>query len=48
MVATNVGAIPEVVESGKTGILVPPKNEIQLAEAIKELLCDNKLRKRVQ
>jgi len=38
VVATDIGGIPEVVENGKTGILVPPKNPEALAQAIIELL----------
>jgi glycosyltransferase involved in cell wall biosynthesis len=34
IVATEVGGIPEMVEDGKSGILVPPKNSQALAEAI--------------
>jgi glycosyltransferase involved in cell wall biosynthesis len=34
VIATNVGALPEVVEDGKTGYLVPPKSSAELAEAI--------------
>lgn len=40
VVATKVGAIPEVVENGKTGILVSPADSEELAEAILELLGD--------
>lgn len=42
VVATNVGGLPEMVVDGKTGILVPPKNSQILAEAIVELLKDEK------
>lgn len=45
VIATNVGALPEVVDSGKTGLLVPPKDVNALAEAIIKLLKDDKLRK---
>jgi len=45
VVATTVGAIPEVVEDGKTGLLVPPKNPEALADAIIKLLKDDNLRK---
>ncbi|CAD6490157.1 MAG: D-inositol-3-phosphate glycosyltransferase [Candidatus Argoarchaeum ethanivorans] len=45
VVATNVGAIPEVVKDGKTGFIVPPRDEKALADAIIKLLKDKKLRK---
>ena len=45
VVATNVGCIPEVVEDGKTGLLVPPKDPTALASAIIKLLKDDELRK---
>lgn len=45
VVATNVGALPEVVVHGKTGLIVPPKDVESLAEAIIKLLKDDKLRK---
>jgi glycosyltransferase involved in cell wall biosynthesis len=38
IVATRIGGIPEVVDSGRTGILVEPKNSDALATAIHELL----------
>jgi len=38
VITTPVGAIPEVVEDGKTGILVPPKNVERLANAVIDLL----------
>ncbi len=41
VVATNVGAIPEVVEDGKTGVLIEAKNEKALASAIIRLLSDD-------
>jgi glycosyltransferase involved in cell wall biosynthesis len=37
VVATSVGALPEVVEPGRTGILVPPENPMVLADALVEL-----------
>ena len=45
VVVTNVGSIPEVVDGGKTGFIVPPRDEKALAEAIVKLLNDDKLRK---
>lgn len=38
VVATNIGAVPEVVLDGKTGWLVPPDDPIALAGAIDEAL----------
>jgi glycosyltransferase involved in cell wall biosynthesis len=46
VVATNAGGIPEVVEDGKSGILVPPKDPRALAEAIINLLKDEDKRRR--
>ena len=40
VVATRVGGIPEVVEDGVTGLLVPPNDSRALAEAINSLLDD--------
>lgn len=38
VVATRVGAIPEIVRHGETGLLVPSRNPAQLAAAMLELL----------
>ena len=40
MIVTDVGALSEVVENGKNGIVVPPCNTIALADAIIDLLDD--------
>jgi glycosyltransferase involved in cell wall biosynthesis len=45
VVATTAGGIPEVVENGKTGLLVPPKDPNALAGAIIKLLKDEDKRK---
>jgi starch synthase len=44
VVASAVGGIPEAVEHGKSGYLVPPRDVNSLAEAITRLLLDKKLR----
>lgn len=38
IVATNVDGIPEALDNGKAGILVPPKDSCALANALSELL----------
>ena len=47
VVATHVGGLPEVVEDGVTGILVPPKDSKALAEALLQLLRDPDLSARM-
>jgi glycosyltransferase involved in cell wall biosynthesis len=44
VVAPSVGGIPEVIEDGKTGLLVPSNNPIMLADAVERLLHDHSLR----
>ena len=44
VVATRVGCLPEYIEDGITGFLVPPANEVALASAIVELLKNTTLR----
>lgn len=43
VIATSVGSIPEVVEEGKTGFIVPPNNPELLAKAIIKILKDHEL-----
>ena len=45
VVVTDVGSIPEVVDDGITGYVVPPRNSEALAEAIVKLLKEDTLRK---
>jgi len=40
IVATDVGGVPEVVAEGRTGLLVPPEDELALAAALRSLLAD--------
>ncbi len=48
VVATNAGGIPELIEDGVTGLLVPPADPAALAAAIRRLLDDPALRARLQ
>ena len=43
IIATDVDGSPEVVRDEETGLLVPPKNVIALAEAMERVLGDKKL-----
>ncbi|CAA9488616.1 MAG: hypothetical protein AVDCRST_MAG38-2489, partial [uncultured Solirubrobacteraceae bacterium] len=47
VVSTTVGDIPLILESGKTGHLVPPGDAAALADALAALVDDDVLRRRV-
>ena len=47
IVATTAGGMPEVVQDGRTGILVPPRDDQAMADAIIKLLKDEGLRERM-
>ncbi len=47
VIATRTGGIPEIIEDGVNGILVPPKDHKALANALVSLLSDTDLRKRL-
>ncbi|MGL4593167.1 MAG: glycosyltransferase family 4 protein [Thermoguttaceae bacterium] len=44
VVATSVGGVPEQIESGQNGILVPPNDPKMLAEGLKRLIDSPELR----
>jgi glycosyltransferase involved in cell wall biosynthesis len=47
IIATRAGGIPEVVEDGKTGILVNPGSSEELIKALEKLIPDVKLREKL-
>ena len=47
VVTTSVGAILELVQDGKTGLIVPPGNAAALADALARLLSDVALARRL-
>jgi glycosyltransferase involved in cell wall biosynthesis len=46
-IATPVSAIPELIEDGRTGLLVPPRDPAALAEAIVALARDPERRTKI-
>lgn len=47
VIATAVGGIPEVVEGGINGILIPSKSPRHVAKALERLLTDSELRRKL-
>jgi glycosyltransferase involved in cell wall biosynthesis len=47
IVATEAGGIPEVVDHGVTGLLVPPRDHAAMAEAIIALISDKERRQQM-
>jgi glycosyltransferase involved in cell wall biosynthesis len=47
VVATDVGAVRELVDDGVTGILVPPADPVALADAIRRLVGNEEERRRM-
>jgi glycosyltransferase involved in cell wall biosynthesis len=47
VVSCSSGAIPEIVDDERNGLLVPPNDERALAEAIERLRADAVLRRRL-
>ena len=47
VVASKVGGLPEVVQDGVTGLLVPPADHVALADALEGLLKNRTLRRQM-
>jgi len=47
VIASDVGGLPDIVEDGVTGLLVPPGDLVALREAIERLLAEPGLRSRM-
>lgn len=45
IVSTSVGAVPEIIEHNKSGFIVESKNPTALAEALRALIGDERIRK---
>lgn len=45
VIGTDVGGIPEIIEHGYNGLLVPVESPLSISEAINKLLADETLRK---
>jgi glycosyltransferase involved in cell wall biosynthesis len=46
VVATTVGGLPEMVDDGRTGFLVPPRNLDALADAVVNLMQNDEMRRK--
>jgi glycosyltransferase involved in cell wall biosynthesis len=44
VVGFSSGALPEIIESGVSGILVAPNDFAAIAQAVEQILGDNKLK----
>jgi starch synthase len=47
VIATSINAIPEIVEQGRTGILVPPGDAAALVRAMESVIVSGELRRRL-
>ncbi|MFH1125908.1 MAG: glycosyltransferase, partial [Candidatus Altiarchaeota archaeon] len=47
VVVTNVGGLPEIVEDGKSGLIVKPNSPEELAEALIKILKEDKMREKM-
>lgn len=47
VISTDLTGIPEIIDDGKTGLVVPQNDALALADALKKLLSDAQLRARL-
>lgn len=47
VIATRVGGLPDLIEDGKSGFLVPPNSPGELSSAILKLICNPELAKKM-
>jgi len=47
VVATDAGSTKEIIIDGETGLLLPPKESVALADKLEILLSDEKLREKL-
>lgn len=47
VISTNVGGMPQIISENKTGLLVEPRNEIELSKAIMKLVNNSELREQI-
>jgi glycosyltransferase involved in cell wall biosynthesis len=47
VIGTRSGGITDIIEDGKSGILIPPKDEVSLASAMEKILADHDLASRL-
>ena len=40
VIASDAGGLSDIVVNGKTGLLVPPRDDVRLQTAVEELLAD--------
>ena len=46
-IATAVGGVPSLIEDGRTGLLIPPRDVSMLAEALRQFIADPLLRRKL-
>jgi glycosyltransferase involved in cell wall biosynthesis len=47
-VGSELGGIAELIHAAECGLLVPPEEPDALAAALKRILCDHELRRRLE